>query len=52
MPYALGRCAAVGQLIKQRFGIDLPGRKMELHLRHWSFTHTTLQLVDATASHL
>lgn len=36
-PYALWSCAAVSQLIEQRYGIRLPVRTMELYLERWGF---------------
>jgi hypothetical protein len=38
MPYALWTRTAVGQLIKLRFGIELPVRTMGLYLQRWGFT--------------
>jgi transposase len=38
MRHALWTRAAVAQLIKQRFGIRLPGRTMGLYLARWGFT--------------
>ncbi|WP_197340061.1 helix-turn-helix domain-containing protein, partial [Ralstonia solanacearum] len=38
MPYALWTRAAVGQLIKQCFGIRLAVRTVGLYLSRWGFT--------------